>query len=233
MIGRPMQRDRTTETPVERRPSWRDLFGWTGPATARWPSGRPHDDPAFDAALTEFRRQIELGYIGTMPDGPGKATHVRELPRDAERGHAPPDRRRLGVEAGQALPELASVPWRRPTDAAWLRRYGRIWQAWTVAYTVPFVVAGAVLLALDPVTVPVALVAFAHGWVIPELYAFRGASVVRPKGPRNEEGEAGGPGTPGGPAGPRRSAISIAAPASRSSRVRSVRGWWGRPARCW
>jgi hypothetical protein len=44
-------------------------------------------------------------------------------------------------------------------------------------------------LALDPVTVPVALIAFAHGWIIPELYAFRGASVVRPKGPRNEEGE--------------------------------------------
>jgi hypothetical protein len=93
------------------------------------------------------------------------------------------------VEAGQALPELATVPWRRPTDASWLRRYGRMWHAWTVAYTVPFVVAGLVLLALDPVTVPVALVAFAHGWIIPELYAFRGASVVRPKGPRNEEAE--------------------------------------------
>ena len=24
-----------------------------------------------------------LGYIGTVPDGPGKATHVRELPREA------------------------------------------------------------------------------------------------------------------------------------------------------
>ena len=43
----------------------------------------------------------------------------------------------------------------------------------------PFVIAGFVLLALDPVTVPVALVAFAHGWIIPELYAFRGASVLR------------------------------------------------------
>jgi hypothetical protein len=31
--------------------------------------------------------------------------------------------------------------------------------------------------------------AIAHAWIIPELYAFRGASVVRPKGPRNEAAE--------------------------------------------
>jgi hypothetical protein len=41
------------------------------------------DDAAFDAAVREFAEQQELGYIGTVPDGPGKATHVRELPRDA------------------------------------------------------------------------------------------------------------------------------------------------------
>lgn len=42
------------------------------------------DDAAFEAAATEFREQQGLGYIGTVPDGPGKATHVRELPREAE-----------------------------------------------------------------------------------------------------------------------------------------------------
>jgi hypothetical protein len=42
------------------------------------------DDAAFEAAVTEFREQQGLGYIGTVPDGPGKATHVRELPREAE-----------------------------------------------------------------------------------------------------------------------------------------------------
>ena len=42
------------------------------------------DDAAFDAALDEFRGQVELGYIGSVPDGPGKATHVRELPREAD-----------------------------------------------------------------------------------------------------------------------------------------------------
>jgi hypothetical protein len=42
------------------------------------------DDDAFQAAVDEFRSQQELGYIGTVPDGPGKAMHVRELPREAE-----------------------------------------------------------------------------------------------------------------------------------------------------
>jgi hypothetical protein len=41
------------------------------------------DDAAFAQAADEFRGQLELGYIGTVPDGPGKATHVRELPREA------------------------------------------------------------------------------------------------------------------------------------------------------
>jgi hypothetical protein len=93
------------------------------------------------------------------------------------------------MAAGQALPELASVPWRAPADARWLRRWGRIWHAWTVLYTVPFVAAGAAMLWLDPITAPVALVAAAHAWIIPELYAARGASVARPKGPRHERAE--------------------------------------------
>jgi hypothetical protein len=93
------------------------------------------------------------------------------------------------VAAGQALPELASVPWRVRTDARWLARWGRIWHAWTLLYSIPFLVAGAVLLWIEPLTAPVALIALAHAWVIPELYAFRGASVVRPKGPRNDAAE--------------------------------------------
>jgi hypothetical protein len=91
-----------------------------------------------------------------------------------------------GLRTAQALPELASVPWRQRTDAHWLRRWGRIWHAWTLLYTVPFLAAGAGMLWLEPLSAPVALAAIAHAWIIPELYAFRGASVVRPKGPRNE-----------------------------------------------
>jgi hypothetical protein len=89
----------------------------------------------------------------------------------------------------EALPELASVPWRQRTDARWLRRWGRIWHGWTLLYTVPFIAAAAGMLALEPLAAPVALVALAHAWIIPELYAFRGASVVRPKGARNAAAE--------------------------------------------
>jgi hypothetical protein len=89
----------------------------------------------------------------------------------------------------QALPELASVPWRQRTDERWLRRWGRIWHGWTLLYTVPFVAAAAGMLLLEPLAAPVAIVALAHAWIIPELYAFRGASVVRPKGSRNSLAE--------------------------------------------
>jgi hypothetical protein len=42
------------------------------------------DDAAFAAAVAEFRSQTELGYIGTVPESAGTATHVRELPREAD-----------------------------------------------------------------------------------------------------------------------------------------------------
>ncbi len=80
-----------------------------------------------------------------------------------------------------ALPELASVRWRARVDAARLRRTGRAWTATTVAHVVPFVGAGVVLFAIEPLAAPVTLASFAHAWVIPELYAQRGANVVRPK----------------------------------------------------
>ncbi len=91
--------------------------------------------------------------------------------------------------AAEVLAELGSVPWRQPTDERYLRRYARIWLCWTVAYTVPFLAAAMVLMLLEPLAFPVALASLAHAWIIPELYAFRGASVLRPKGPRNELSE--------------------------------------------
>lgn len=93
------------------------------------------------------------------------------------------------MQADSALPELASVPWRKPTDERWLRRYGRIWHVWTLLYTVPFICAGVGIIWLEPLATPVAVAALAHAWIIPELYAFRGASVVRPKAPRAAAGE--------------------------------------------
>jgi hypothetical protein len=105
------------------------------------------------------------------------------------------------VSAHQALPELASVPWRQRTDARWLRRWARIWHAWTLLYTVPFICAGIGMIWLEPLATPVGLAALAHAWIIPELYAFRGASVVRPKRPR-VDAAAGGEAAPAFPGEP-------------------------------
>jgi hypothetical protein len=86
--------------------------------------------------------------------------------------------------AAEGLPELASVHWRPLVDERRLSRRGALWTATTVAHVVPFVGAGALLFAVQPLALPVTLVSFAHAWVIPELYAHRGANVVRPKRPR-------------------------------------------------
>jgi hypothetical protein len=92
----------------------------------------------------------------------------------------------MAARAEPALAELGSVPWRSRTDERWLRRYARLWHLWTLLYTVPFIAAGVAMLALEPLTAPVALAALAHAWIIPELYASRGASVLRRKGPRHD-----------------------------------------------
>ena len=88
-----------------------------------------------------------------------------------------------------ALAELGQVPWRQRTDERYLRRYSRTWTVWTILYAIPFPAAAVVLLVLEPLSAPVAIACLAHGWVIPELYAYRGASVLRPKGARNEHAE--------------------------------------------
>jgi hypothetical protein len=87
-------------------------------------------------------------------------------------------------DPGGVLPELAQVYWRPRASALSLRRRGQLWTGWMVALTVPFFVAGAALIALEPLSFPVAIAAMVHAWVIPELYAFRGATVVRAKSRR-------------------------------------------------
>lgn len=84
------------------------------------------------------------------------------------------------MAAAEALPELASVPWRRRVDARRLERDARLWLASTLLHVVPFVAAGVAMVVVQPLALPVTLVALAHAWVIPELYAQRGANVVRP-----------------------------------------------------
>jgi hypothetical protein len=83
------------------------------------------------------------------------------------------------VSTAPALPETAAVHWRPRADARRLRARGRTWTLTTVAHTVPFIATAAGLFALEPLSFPVGLALLAHAWAIPELYARRGANVVR------------------------------------------------------
>ncbi len=88
------------------------------------------------------------------------------------------------------LPELAAVPWRRRVDERDLIRADRLWTLSTAAHEVPFLLTAAALPALSPIMIPVAVVALAFAWVIPELYAARGAGVLREPRPLGGAGEA-------------------------------------------
>jgi len=49
------------------------LAEWTAP-----------DDADFEAAVEAFRRELDAGYIGVVPEGEGRATQVTELPAEAD-----------------------------------------------------------------------------------------------------------------------------------------------------
>jgi hypothetical protein len=90
--------------------------------------------------------------------------------------------------AAPRLPELARVGWRRPATEQELNRSGRLWTLTVLAHTIPLVGAAALLGVLAPITAPLGLVLLGHAWIIPELYAARGANVMRPR--RRQDGEA-------------------------------------------
>ncbi len=80
-----------------------------------------------------------------------------------------------------ALPETAAVPWRPRMDAERLRKLARIWTVSTVVQALPMVATAGLLLTLHPVTAVVGVILLVHAWAIPELYANRGAKVVKPR----------------------------------------------------
>jgi hypothetical protein len=84
------------------------------------------------------------------------------------------------------LPELAEVWWRRPFDEHALLARERLSAAYTTVYVTPFLFFGVVLVALEPLLAPVALLSFAHAWIIPELFAYRGARVALPASGRHD-----------------------------------------------
>jgi hypothetical protein len=55
----------------------------------------------------------------------------------------------------------------------------RISAAYTALWVTPLLVVAVALVWLEPLLFPVSLLALAHAWVVPELFANRGAGVVR------------------------------------------------------
>lgn len=78
-----------------------------------------------------------------------------------------------------ALPELGGVHWRARVDERSLDRSARLWTLTTVAHGLPLLAAAALLTALRPVVAPMLLIALAYAWIVPALYAERGAKVLR------------------------------------------------------
>ena len=78
-----------------------------------------------------------------------------------------------------ALPELEGVAWRRRADTRSLLLRERISAAYTALYVTPLVIVAAGMLWLEPLLFPVSALALGHAWVIPELFANRGAGVLR------------------------------------------------------
>lgn len=81
--------------------------------------------------------------------------------------------------AQPGLPELTSVWWRPRVTEGRLRRTGRVWTVVAITHSVPFLAAAVALSLLKPVTIPIGIALLAHAWAIPELYAARGAAVLK------------------------------------------------------
>jgi hypothetical protein len=78
-----------------------------------------------------------------------------------------------------SLPELARVYWRPRMDAAALDRRERFWTGVTAAHVLPLASVAVLIAALEPLAAPVSAIALAKAWIIPALYAQRGANVAR------------------------------------------------------
>lgn len=81
-------------------------------------------------------------------------------------------------EPGVGLPEAAEVWWRTPVDEHRLLRIEWLSAAYTSAYVAPFLGFAAFLIVLAPMLAAVSLLCLVHAWVIPELFAHRGARVL-------------------------------------------------------
>lgn len=74
-------------------------------------------------------------------------------------------------------------------DERRLRAYARAWTATTLAHVVPFCITAVALVVLQPWLAPMSLLALVQAWIIPELYANRGAKVLRPRPRKGDQAE--------------------------------------------
>ncbi|HWM55665.1 MAG TPA: hypothetical protein VNO20_09785 [Solirubrobacterales bacterium] len=84
--------------------------------------------------------------------------------------------------AAGGLAEAGRLHWREDASERTLRRDGRRWTAWTTWIVAVFALPGVLLIAIEPLTFPVAAICFAHAWAIPWIQARRGARQVVPIG---------------------------------------------------
>ena len=85
----------------------------------------------------------------------------------------------MAVPSTGGLPETAGVHWRPRVDGGSLARAERAWSLTTLGATIPFILAATLLVVAKPVLAPISLLLLLHAWAIPELYANRGAKVLR------------------------------------------------------
>jgi hypothetical protein len=168
----------------------------TGHTTlAEW---RADDPEAIEAAVRAFREELDRGYFAMV-------LRRRRSGRAGARaaGRRRPDDLRLPISAADS-----THPWRASRSQSGPRSTGA--RAWTrsaygtparcgrrqPSHVAPFVGAGVALFLVEPLAAPVTLASFAHAWVIPELYAQRGAKIARPPAvarARRRRGELGWP----------------------------------------
>ena len=125
-----------------------------------------------------------------------------------------------------ALPELAAVPWRAPARPT--ARCARRARLWTLDDGRPRRAVlrgrGRACSLIEPYSAPVALIALAQAWIIPGLYAVRGANTVMPRGARQRATPSRSPRACSATCSATTRASSSARPAWRSSAARS--GVW-------
>ena len=127
----------------------------------------------------------------------------------------------MAEPAAGTLPELATVPWRPLADERSLRRMAFWWTLTTLSHVVPFCAVAVLLFLLEPKTAPIGLLALGHAWVICEVYAQRGANVVKPKVPPEH----------GTPVSARRSGCSATWSATTPATATCARAWCASPGR--